>query len=110
MLRVLKKNRKADMDLFPYRLFSIAPPRLTVSKYVLAGELYVPPSVREGDHEVVEGVSVTFRFSLLYCDALSLRSASLTAPSRREPLLQAVTFPYKRLPIFHIPMPFPALR
>ena len=32
MRRVLKNSKIADMDLYPYRLFSIAPPKSVVSK------------------------------------------------------------------------------
>ena len=54
-----KGQKKADMDFIPYRLFSIVPPFLVVSKCALAGGLFKPPSGREGDHEVVEGACVT---------------------------------------------------
>lgn len=38
VLRVLKDSKKADMDLFPYRLFSIMLPLLVVSKCALTGK------------------------------------------------------------------------
>ena len=34
--------------------------------------IFKPPSGREGDHEVVEGVSATLRLSLLHLSAFSL--------------------------------------
>ena len=43
MVRILKDSKIADMDLYPYRLFSIAPPLAVVSKCALAGELHKPP-------------------------------------------------------------------
>ena len=39
--------KKADTELFPYRLFSVVPPLLVVSKCALSGRLYKPPSRRE---------------------------------------------------------------
>jgi len=71
------------------------------------GEEDVPPSAREGDHEVVEGESATIKFVLTMGITLSihsrlvfryvqtfffrrlLQSAPLTAPSRREPPSQS---------------------
>ena len=41
MLWVLKEIKIADMDLYPYRLFSIAPPLAVVSKCALAGESFL---------------------------------------------------------------------
>jgi hypothetical protein len=35
---VLKDSKKADMDLYPYRLFSITPPLAVVSKCALTGK------------------------------------------------------------------------
>ena len=35
---MLKDSQKADMDLFPYRLFALALPPLVVSKCALAGK------------------------------------------------------------------------
>ena len=60
------------MDFIPYRLFSIVPPFLVVSKCALAGGVFKPPSGREGDHEVVEGACVTLGLYQLSCYALSL--------------------------------------
>ena len=47
MLRDLKDSKKADMELFPYRLFSIWTPLWVVSKCALAGVLYKPSSERK---------------------------------------------------------------
>ena len=46
---VPKDSRKANTNLFLYRLFSVVPPIWVVSKCALAGRLYKPPSEREGD-------------------------------------------------------------
>ena len=70
------------MDLSPYRLFSIAPQRLVVSKCALTGILYKPSSGRKGDHEVVEGARVTFSLREFYCHALSLSRLRRQLPPR----------------------------
>ena len=76
MFWVLKNRKKADMDLIPYRLFSIVAPPSVVSKCALAGK-QKPPLCKGRWHGISrDGGIVKVEF---YAKTI-LQSASLTAP------------------------------
>ena len=84
---VPKDSRKADTNLFLYRLFSVVPPIWVVSKCALAGRLYKPPSEREGDR-VSGGRSLRdLEFEITSTWRALPHPTPSGAPSRREPFL-----------------------